>query len=87
MANGDSGGESALAQRIEELIGRDIAAHGPRRKPGEGVQELVDVIEFGDAIGVEAEVADAFEEVLIGVLPPFGEHAGIEFAPGFVVGL
>jgi hypothetical protein len=83
--NGDGGGEFTLAEAIEELEGRDIAADGFGAKASEGLEEAVYVLETGDAVGIKTEGMDAFQEMRVGVKVPFGEHSGVETTPGFVV--
>jgi hypothetical protein len=84
-ANGDGGGEFTLAEAIEELEGRNVAADGFGAKASEGLEEAVYVFETGDAVRIKAEGMDAFQEMRVGETVPFGEHSGVETMPGFVV--
>jgi hypothetical protein len=58
--NGDGGGEFTLAEAIEELERRNIAADGFGAKPSEGLEEAVYGFETGDAVRIKAEGMDAF---------------------------
>jgi hypothetical protein len=59
-ANGDGGGKFTLAEAIEELEGRNIAADGFGAKASKGLEEAVYVFETGDAVRIKAEGMDAF---------------------------
>ena len=84
-ADGDGGGELAVAEAVEEEKCGDVAADGFGFEAGHLPEEAVDVREAGDVGGVEVEGVDTGEEMVVGVAVPAGLEAGEEGLPGGVV--
>src|SRR5260370_35611295 len=66
-ADGDGGGELAVAKAVEEQKGGNVAAHGFGLKAGERAEKSVDVFRVGDTVGVERESIDSFLDNRVGV--------------------
>ena len=84
-ADGDGGGEGAVAEAIEEDKRRDVAADGLGLKSGQWLQETIDIFQARDAIRIQAQRMDALQEMLVGVTIPAWKHARVQLAPSLVI--
>ena len=69
-ADGDGGGEFAVAQAIEKQKRGNVPADRFRLKPGQRAKKLVDVVEPRNAFRIQAQRSDALQEMRVGVLFP-----------------
>ena len=84
-ADGDGGGEFAIAKAIKEKEGGNVAAHGLGLEAGQRAKKTVDVFEARYAVRIQAERSDAFQKMRIGVALPARHHALVELPPGLMV--
>jgi hypothetical protein len=84
-ANGDRGGELAVAEAIEENEGRNVTAYRFGLKSGQRAQKAIDVLKPGDALRVQAQRADAVQELRVRVTLPTRNNARIQRPPGLLV--
>ena len=84
-ADRNRGGKFAVAEAVEELKRGNVAADCLGLKSSERTQKAVDIFKPGNAIGIEAQRANALEKVLVRVALPARLHARVQAAPSLVV--
>jgi hypothetical protein len=85
LADGNGGGELAVAEGIEEQECRDIARNGLGAESGQRAEEAVDLLKARYPVRGQAQGLNSRLKTLVGELVPTWLHAGEKPAPRFVV--
>src|ERR1700692_364389 len=82
--NGDGGGETAVAQAIEEHEARHIPADCFGLKARQRTQETIYVVEVRDAIRIQAQGLNALQKMFVRVTLPARTNSRVELPPSLM---